>query len=647
MRIPFINSCFLLLFISFTTAQTIDDDVLFTVNDDPVLASEFIRIYNKNLGLVKDESQKNIDEYLSLFVNYKLKLVEAKALGFHKNPQYLRELNGYKKQLTKKYLTDHEVTDALVSEAYQRISQDIKAKHILIRLDDSQKDTLATYNRLLKLRERFLNEDFDLLQKELHNGNTVLVEDLGYFSGFKMVYDFETAAFNTEIGGVSMPFRTQFGYHIVKVFDKRKSRGAVTVGHIMIANNQRDASVKAELRIQEINKLVIQGENFESLAKQFSDDKSSAKKGGKLPPFNSGQLSSGEFEDIAFGLNVIGEVSKPFKTNHGWHIVKLYNKEPIAPFKELKYELENKVKRDSRSKLINTSLLKRLKKQYKVSEENLTSTYFASLLNTDYYNRKWRIPEVLTKDELLLKIGNKPLTYHDFALFLQGNQKGVNRNLSFQEIVSEHYKRFVNAEVLEYHEAHLEDFNEEFAQVLAEYREGLLLFDLMEKKIWNAVKNDSVGIQDYYKTNTKDYLWEQRVDALVATSTNQDDVKTVKRMLAKGETYETITARLNINGQQKVIFTKGMMNANHQALPSDFKFKKGVSEVYFYNDAYHVVKVDNIIPETNKTFEEAKGSVISDYQNLVEKNWLIELKEKYNIVVNSSVLEKVKSQINN
>jgi len=628
-------------------AQTKNNDVLFTVNDDPVLASEFLRIYNKNLGLVKDESQKNIDEYLNLFVNYKLKLVEAKALGFHKNPQYIRELKGYKEQLAKKYLTDHEVTEALVNEAYERISHDIKAKHVLIRLDDSEKDTLAAYNRILKFRERFLNEDFNTFQKEVHNGNTVLVEDLGYFSGFKMVYNFETAAFNTSIGDVSMPFRTQFGYHIVKVFDKRKSRGEVTVGHIMIAHNQKEASIKPELRIQEINKLILQGENFESLAKQFSNDISSAKNGGKLPAFNSGQLSSSKFEDVAFGLNKVGEVSKPFKTNHGWHIVKLYNKNPIAPFMDLKYELENKVKRDSRSKLINTSLLKRLKKEYNVSENNNAHNYFVSNLNTDFYSRKWRIPETLTKEKLLLKIGDKALSYQDFALYLQGNQKGVDKNLSFQDIVSNNYKRFVNSNVLLYHEENLENTNEEFAQVLAEYREGLLLFDLMEKKLWNVVKKDSAGIQEYYDTNKKDYLWDQRIDAVVATSTNEEDVKAVKQMLIIGENHQTITEKMNSNDLQKVIFTKGIMSVDHQALPKNFIFKTGISEMYFYNDAYHVVKVNNVIPESSKTFEEAKGSVISDYQNLVEKNWLSELKNKYKVVVNKTVLEKIKSQINN
>jgi len=534
----------------------------------------------------------------------------------------------------------------LVKEAYERISYDIKAKHILIRLN-SQKDTLATYNRLLKLRERFLNEDFDSLKKEIHNGNTVLVEDLGYFSGFKMVYDFESTAFNTNVGEVSMPFRTQFGYHIVRVFDKRKSRGEVTVGHIMISNNQKDTLVKPEERIQEIYKLIQQGENFESLAKQFSDDKSSAKKGGKLAPFTGGQLSSAAFEDVAFSLNEIGEVSKPFKSDYGWHIIKLYNKKPIASFEDMKYGLENKVRLDARSKLINTSLQNKLKKRYNIPRINPARSYFVSILSDDYYNRTWKIPSDIVKEKALLKIGDTILTYNNFATFLYKRQKAVNKKQYFQDIVDINYEAFINTNVLVYHEQNLENENIEFAQILNEYREGLLLFDLMETKIWNAVKKDTIGIQNYYHANKDKYKWEQRIDAIVATSAKEKDIKEVQQMLKKGNKIEDIKNKLNQKNTQKVIFTSGVMTAAHRALPKAINFMEGISKIYFYNDAFHIIKVNKVLPETIKTLEEVKGVVISDYQNLVEKNWLKELEGKYEVKINQDVLAKVKSQIYN
>jgi len=243
-----------------------------SVDGEAVKASEFVRVYSKNLDLVQDETQKDIDAYLELFVNYKLKIKEAKRLGLDKDQKYLREFDNYKQQLTKNFLNETQVTDALVKEAYDRYKQEVKASHILIMMDESDNDTLEVYNRLLNLRERLMNESFEKVQKEVHNGSTVFAEDLGYFSVFKMVYDFENVAYNTNIGDVSMPFRTRFGFHIVKVFDKRLSRGEVTVEHIMVSHNQTDSTLVPEVRINEIYKKIEQGENFESLAIQFSDD---------------------------------------------------------------------------------------------------------------------------------------------------------------------------------------------------------------------------------------------------------------------------------------------------------------------------------------------------------------------------------------
>lgn len=647
MKTYIVSACVVLFFSFFGNAQSSNNDVLFTVNNEPVLASEFLRVYNKNLNLVQDESQKDVDQYLSLFVNYKLKLAEAKALDFHKKPAYVRELDGYKKQLAKNYMVDSEVTDALVKEAYDRVSYDINAKHILIMLDPSRNDTLEVYNRLLNLRERFKNEDYNDLKKELHNGNTILVEDLGYFSAFKMVYDFETEAYKTKIGDVSMPFRTQFGYHIVKVFDKRKSRGEITAGHIMISKNQKDTTEDPETRIKEIYKLIEQGQEFESLAKQFSQDKSSSSKGGKLAPFTGGQLSSVVFENMAFNLQEDGAISKPFESEYGWHIVKRYSIKPIGSFEDMQYELENKVSRDSRSKLINTSMQNKLRKQYNVSNTNPSREYFVSILNDDIYARKWQIPKGFDKAKTILTIGDKTWNNKDFASILRSQQKGNTKGKSFENIIDEAFEAFVNKCVLMYHEENLENVNQEFAQILNEYREGLLLFDLMETKIWNATKNDTLGIESYYNKNKQNYKWNTRVEAIVATAPQEDDIKEVVNMFIKGEEVESIKEKLNTNGKQKVIFTSGTMDADHQALPNNFEFKEGVSKVYPQNNVYYVVKVTKLIPESFRTLDEARGMVINDYQQEVEQNWINNLKSKYEVTINKDVLRKVKTQIHN
>lgn len=631
-------------------AQTSAKDVLFTVDNDSVYISEFLRVYNKNLDLVQDESQKDVDEYLKLFITYKLKLKEAKALKLNEKSSYLRELNTYKKQLAKNFIYNNKVTDELVEEAYNRISYEIKANHILIKISEnaSPQDTLAAFNKISKLRDRALNEGFDKVRKEVHNGKSVFGEELGYFSGFRMVYAFETAAFNTNIGEISKPFRTRFGYHIVNVLDKRKSRGERTVAHIMLNIEQNDTlNENPEARIQDIYKKLNQGEDFEALAKQFSDDKNSASNGGLLTAFSSGQLSSAKFEDVAFGLKNIGDISKPFKTKYGWHIIKLYDKKLTPQFEDIKSELEAKVKRDERSKLIDKALFTKLKTKYNVEDNLPALAYFKSILNADYYKRTWKLPQDFKGDLPLFKIEKTQYTYKDFGAYLEKTQRGVSPKTTFKTIVSNKYNTFLSNKLIQYQENHLEEENKEFANIVSEYRDGLLLFDLMETTIWNTAKTDSLKIKNYYNTHKENYIQPKRIDAIVASSTKQKTLKRVANLLEKNMSIEDIKKLVNNNGKVHVVFTSGIMDNKHQAIPDDFEFKKGVSKIYKHNKSFIIAKVKKVFPKQIKTFEEAKGLIISDYQIYKEENWINQLKEKYKVVVNQKTLNKVKNQIKN
>ncbi len=636
----------MLMVASFANAQNSSDDILFTVDGDPVKSSEFIRVYNKNLDLVKDDSQKDVDNYLNLFVNYQLKIKEAKRLGLDTVPKYKKEFESYKKQLSKNYLSDNKVTEALIEEAYNRSKEDIKASHILVRIDESERDTLAVYNQLIDLRNRVMAEGFEKVKGQVHNGTTVFAEELGYFSVFKMVYPFESAAYATNVGDISMPFRTRFGYHIVKVDDRRPSRGEVTVAHIMITGKQADTLLDPEVRAKEIYKKLKQGENFESLAKQFSDDKSSASKGGLMSPFTSGQLSSSEFEDVAFGLKQIGEVSEPFKTQYGWHIVKLVNKKGIQPLENVRTEIENKVKHDSRSNLINIALAKKLKQQYAVKDDAKKLDYFASILTPDFYNRSWEIPQKFDASKALFKLGNSTVTYGDFANHLKSAQKiYVGKTLSHKEIIEDEYNVFQERTVLNYHEENLENENEDFALILKEYREGLLLFDLMEQEVWNAATKDTTGLKNYYAAHATDYMWGDRIDAVLATSAKKSDIEKVKSYLKKGLSDDEIGKKLNSENEQKVIFTKGIMEVDNQSLPKHLDLKKGLSNVYENNDAYHVLLVKNFYKSEPKTFDEAKGKLTGDYQNKLEEDWIKTLRQRYKVEVNDNALKTVKKQL--
>ncbi|PWK17992.1 peptidylprolyl isomerase [Xanthomarina spongicola] len=631
-------------------AQNSKDEILFTVDNDPVYVSEFTRVFNKNIDLVKDESQKDVDEYLKLFVNYKLKLKEAHALGLDEKPSYKNELANYKSQLAKNYLTDSKVTDELVEEAYYRTVNEVKASHILIRLSDNPtpEDTLTAYNDLIKLRERVISEGFEQVKSQVHNGKTIYAEDLGYFTGFKMVYDFETAAYNTNVGEVSMPFKTRFGYHIVIVQDKRASRGERTVAHIMINESRKDSlQESAKQRINDIYLKLQQGEDFESLAKQFSEDQSSASKGGMLSPFSGGQLTSIEFENQAFSLEKVGDISKPFKTEFGWHIIKLYNKKSVESYESMKGELEEKVKKDSRSQLINSALTNKLKKQYLETDKQPDLSYFVSILNDGYFSGKWALPQDFKANSPLIKIGTKQITNEAFGAYLEKNQRRNMPKVDFNKLVSDSYEQFLEKQLLQYKEEQLAFENPDFAYIVEEYRDGLLLFDLMETEIWNAAKKDSVGLNNFYNDNKESYFWNKRVDAVVASSAKKATIKKVEKLLRENKSPEQIKLELNSENSIDVIFSSGIMDAQHQSLPSDFKFNTGISEIYKFNDAYIVADVKEVLPKELKTFDEARGMVISDFQNYKEANWILDLEKKYTVTINQDVLAKVKAQLNN
>ena len=650
MNIRYVFTLFLACFVLIVKGQSIDKDVLFTVSNEPVYASEFLRVYNKNLDLVQDESQKEVDEYLKLFINYKLKLQEARRLELHEKPSYKRELSNYKKQLAKNYLSDSKVTDELVKEAYARLSYELNANHILIKLDENAnpQDTLVAYNKIIKLRDRALKEGFENVRAEVHNGQTVYGEKLGYFGGFKMVYKFESVAFNTNVGDVSKPFRTRFGYHIVNVLDKRKSRGEITVAHIMVIENKNDSlAEKPEVRIQDIYKKLKQGEAFESLAKQFSDDKNSAPKGGILQAFSGGQIRAKEFEDVAFSLKHVGDVSEPFKTDFGWHIIKLHIKKPVPGFEVMKPELVEKVKRDSRSKLIDEALTNKLKTKYSIGAKYPNLDYFVSILNDDYFKRTWKLPVDFKGNQPLVKIGNEQFTYNDFGVYLTNSQRIATKKESLEVLVTKKYDSFLNESLVKYQEENLEFENEDFAHILAEYRDGLLLFDLMETTIWNTAKSDSTAIEQFYENNKANYVKPRRVDAVVASSTKQKTLKKVSKLLNKNMQLDQIKTLVNSNDKIDVIFTSGIMDRQHQALPAQFDFRKGISKIQKHNDAFVVVQVKEVLPQEQKTLEEAKGAVISDYQTFKEENWLKDLSGKYKINLNHDVLEKVKSQLKN
>ena len=643
---------FLLVTVSFLHAQVQPKEILFTIDDKPYYSDEFERVYKKNLDLVKDESQKDLNHYLELFVGYKLKVTKANKVGLNNSVQYQNELKSYRSQLAKNYTSDSKVTAELLKEAYDRSKKEIKASHILVMCDEnaSPEDTLKAYKKIEDLRKRILNgESFEKVAQDFSEDPSAKENkgDLGYFSSFRMVYAFENAAFNTPKGQISQPIRTRFGYHIIKVNDIRDNRGEVVVSHIMVLNpKEGEDAEKPKATINEIYKKLQQGEKFEELAKQFSEDKSSASKGGLLNRFGSGQLSSQEFEDVAFSLSKDNPISQPFQSQFGWHIVKFIDKFPIKSFDDSKTELENKIAKDDRSRLITNSLTEKLRKKYKIKRDDKMFSAIAKTVNNDYYDAKWEMPEN-AKDfnKRLFSIENKTISGYDFLDYIKTQQKSGTKVKPITKALEILFSKFKDEQLNVYYNDNLEKEFPEFAAVVEEYRDGLLLFDLMEKEIWQRSKTDTIGLKKFYNDFSKKPMWQKRLDVTVASSTKMDVMKKALVLFKKGMDVKTIKEKLNTKEVVNIMITDNVLEVTSESLPKSMKHEVGLSDIFKDGDYYYITNVKKILPESEKKLDECRGKMVNEYQQSLEQNWVDELKKEFTVKVNQDVFQKVKTKL--
>ncbi|MCK8522739.1 peptidylprolyl isomerase [Aquimarina sp. D1M17] len=639
-----------LILFGFINAQH-TNEVLLTIDDTPVYTSEFKTVYLKNIDLVQDNSQKDIDEYLNLFINYKLKLKEAKFLGLDKKDSYLQELKGYKKQLVSGYLTDTQASEALLKEAYERSLKRVNASHILVMLrpNSSPKDTIAAYEKIVEAREKIMGgEKFEDVAKLYSQDPSVAQNggNLGWFSVFRMVYPFENAAYNTKVGEVSQPFKTQFGYHIIKVQEREQRLGEVTVAHIMIAVKENRSKEDAKERILEIKQQLNLGASFSSLAKQYSDDPSTAVDGGRIRRFGQGALNSEKFEDAAFGLKKEGQLSDPIETKYGWHIIKLIEKHPLQTFEEQKNALTNRVKRDNRSKLVTESFMNKLKEKYALKENEEAIAYFIAKVPDSISEENWSDLEDNYKNKELFSIKKEKYIYKDFAEYLYNRLLRVGSTVNASVFVNQTYKQFESKTLLKYYENHLEEDNEDYARVIKEYREGLLLFDLMESKIWNASKLDSTGLLEFYESRKKEkYTQEETYKVIKASSSSDAAIKEVQKLFEQGKGIKEIKENVNKGDAIRVLFTEEELIAGGNKLPNGFSSKEGDVTIVTEDNFVTLIKVEEILPARVKAFDEIKGEVINDFQTSMEDNWISQLKTKYPVEVNKKVLKKVKKDL--
>lgn len=644
---------FLIFFLNISIGFSQDkNDVLLTIDGESVYVSEFKRVYNKNLDLVKEESQKTIDGYMDLFIDYKLKVAEAYDQKLNEQSSYIKEFSKYQEQLSRNYIYDNNVTDDLAREAYDRSLEEIEAEHVLITLkyEDLPKDTLVAYNTISKIRERAIKgEDFKELAKRYSEepGAEERAGYLGYFSVFAMVYPFENMAYNTAKGEISEIVRTQFGYHIVHVLNKREKAPEISVSHIMISDKDDDArTFKPNERIREIWNLLEQGESFDKLAKQFSDDKNSAIKGGKLNPFSRGTLRSKAFESYAFNLKEPGKISKPFLTQFGWHIVKLDEIHPIQSFEQRKEYLEKRVKQGNRSKVVTNAINAKIKEKYGFKAGGTFKEDFMAYLPDEALKRKYHydsLPPIAEK--VIFTIGDKDVSYEAFARYIESRQRRLAQYRQKELLINDMYAEFEMIELKNYFRDRLEYENEDYAAIISEYRNGLLIFDLMNANIWQKAKTDSIGLKKFYDKTRDSYQWEKRVNAIMVSAITREIAEQALELLSEGKTEAEIKEALNTNKKVTAIVTSGKYEVTNRQLPTGFIAEKGISKIYNSEGSFVVVNVTEVIPPGPKKFEEVRGKVLNNYQNQLEVEWMNSLRSKFKVNVNKKVLKRVKREL--
>jgi len=619
--------------------------ILFTLHNKSITTDEFIYTYKqKNQSKEGDFTDVKISEYLDLYINFKLKVTEAEKRGMDTTVEFRKEYDGYKDELKKPYVAEANELDRLTKEAYARLTEEIKASHILINLnpDATPADTLAAFQKITDIRKNAMGgEDFEKLAREFsedpsaktNNGN------LGYFTAMQMVYPFEEAAYQTKVGEISQPIRTRFGYHIIKVFDRQAARGEVEVSHILLRTGSGN-DVKVKNTIFDIYDQLKGGRKWEDLCSEFSEDNATKSNGGKLRAFGVGALSSvPEFEKVAFSLVQEGTVSDPFQSSIGWHLVRLEKKIPLPSYKEIEPALKRKVSRDERLQISKTSLMAKRKKEFGFVEDEEVAKQIKSFADTSLVKNRWKFRgDESLKNKALFTIQSNPVTAGSFINYIYKNQ--ANSALSPEAFLNQLYEKFVDENLSDAEEKTLIVLHPEFRNLLNEYYEGILLFGIMEKEIWNKASADSVGQHNFYEQHPAKYVAGDRIEARIFSTADKAFLEEMQLKISKGDTITKTDLKKFKSVQKTRAFERG-----ENKVIDKIQWSVGIHQSEA-DGIYYLVEVISLVPPGTKGFSEARAQVISDYQDYLEKKWIEELKLKYPVNINPKGKKFVLHELN-
>ena len=641
----------------------LDNQVLMTIGDKPVTVKEFTDVYAKNNLKGDVIEKKSVDEYIDLFTTFRMKVMEAEAQKLDTGAKFRNELAGYRKQLAKPFMSSDDITDELLQEAYQRKQKDIRASHILIRCDKHAlpSDTLKAYNKAMDIRKRALKgEDFgelaDRYSEDPSAKDTKATADmparqgnhgdLGYFSVFDMVYPFETGAYNTKEGEVSMPIRSDFGYHIIKVQSVTDALGTIQAAHIFLqlpfdASAEDEAAMKQ--KADNIYKELMDhnGENWNEAVKNYSDDRGTLPRNGALSSFTVSRIVP-QFIEACKSIKV-GEIAKPVRTSYGYHIIKLLGYSGVGTYDKEAKGLAERVEKDSRSKKSEEAVLKQIRQEYKFKANDKNIEAFMATVDSTILDKTYTPSAKADMNAVLFTIEGKPTKVTDFVDYIQ-NHMTMQKYVTPSTYAYQLYENFSNEKMMDYADAHLEEKYPEFKALVQEYRDGILLFDLMDREVWDKAVKDTVGLQEFHERNASKYMWGERVYATIVTVTRQESLPKVQALLNSGIELDSLKNAIRNDSIGYAFVRKGYYQRGDNQYVDQTEWKVGVrNEIASTVDqSTNIVIIRELRDPEPKTLKEARGLVTSDYQVELEQQWVQSLKERYPVKINEKVLDKVR-----
>jgi len=627
-------TAFLVLGTTTLSAQT-----LFTYGKDSVSLPEFMRAYNKNNSGAATE--KSIREYLDLYVASRLKIKEARELKYDTLPQIEADLQNLRSQITPSYINDRKEVDRLIEEAFVRSQKNIHIAHIFI----SNADPAAAEKKKSAVMQELRTKDFSEVARLYSDDPSVTANggDLGWIAVFTLPYPLETLAYRTSIGGVSSFFASRAGYHLFKNLGERRDPGRMKAAQILLAfPPDADEATRQRTRklADSIYNRLMKGDDFAKLSTQFSNDIIAAATGGQIPEFGAGQYDPA-FEQVVFALPKDGAISKPFATSHGYHIVKRISRTPLSTAKDEKTYtlLREKVEASDRINAVKASVAEKIRKetQFQTLLKNNNELYLYS--DSVLMGKSNGVAYTINSSTPVLKIGRDEVDVPEWISYVQLNRYRADGTgmKSYEEL----WKDFNDAMALRYYEKHLEDFNEEFRQQLTEFSEGNLFFEIMQRKVWGPAQNDSSALLTYYNAHKANYFWKPSADVIVFYAADKASANALSTAVrANPKAWKKLLDKYS----EKIASDSSRMELEQIPNGTKLPVKAGLVTAPLVNATDNTASFAYVLRTYTKqeprNFEEARGQVIADYQNELEKEWIAELQKKYPVKVNEDVVAK-------